>query len=202
MQPRELFAAFATRAHCWFMVNLFSTNSNTVLCKAAFQTVSHQPVRVHRLFLPRWKTLHFPFLNFLTTLSPHFSSLLRSFWMAGQLSGYNLLSPVLYHLPVCWGWSLVRSSRLLMKMLNYQPQGFSTSDEPFSAQQFCQFSIHLTAHLFKLYFISLSMRMLWEIVLKALVKPKQTSPTALPLSTKLVISSKKILSKGTCHNFP
>lgn len=70
------------------------------------------------------------------------------------------------------GVNSVHSSRLFMKMFKYQPLGCSTSDNHLSDQRFCLFSVHLTAHLLRLYFICLSMKMLWETVSEAIVKPK------------------------------
>lgn len=52
------------------------------------------------------------------------------------------------------------------------------------AWQFRQFSAHVSFYLSSLYFISLSMRMFWETVWRALLKFKWTPPTVLLLSTK------------------
>lgn len=45
------------------------------------------------LLSPRWRILHFPLLNFMTLVWAHFSSLLRSFSMAGLSSGESAAPP-------------------------------------------------------------------------------------------------------------
>lgn len=54
-------------------------------------------------------------------------------------------------------------------------------------RQLNQFSDHLTGHLSSLYFMSLSQRMLWATVSKALLKLRSTLSTTLSLFTKLFI---------------
>lgn len=50
-------------------------------CHAALQLVSPQHGMVHRV-IPRPRAWHFPFLNFMTFLPAHFSSLLKSLYTA------------------------------------------------------------------------------------------------------------------------
>ena len=143
----------------------------------------------------RCKTLHFPLLNFMRFQSAQFSSLLRSLWMAVQPS---CVSPTASFVPSTdlLRVSSVLSSRSLMKMLNsigpiIESWGISLLTGLWLDfipllitlwhQQFREFSVHLTAHLPKLYFISLSMRMLKETVTKGfLLKSRQITPLLFP----------------------
>lgn len=82
-----LLASFATRACYWLKCNLLFT----VTCKAfpAKLLSSQSSPSMYwclGLFLPSCRALHFPLFNFMSLLSSHFSHLLRSLWMAAQLS--------------------------------------------------------------------------------------------------------------------
>lgn len=55
---------------------------------------------------------------------------------------------------------------------SWNPAGLHAVDHNLWAQNFSQFSVYLTVHLFILYFISLSVRILWEALLNTLLKQK------------------------------
>jgi len=64
-----------------------------VLCRAAFHLVSLQPVPVHGFFLPVYRILLLPVLNFMMIFSPQLSILFRSLWMAVQSCGVSASLP-------------------------------------------------------------------------------------------------------------
>lgn len=76
MQPRIPIAFFVARAHFWFMFYL--VYSRTL---RAF-SVKLLSSWVFRVVSPRYRTLHFPLLNFMRFLLAHSSSLSKSLWMA------------------------------------------------------------------------------------------------------------------------
>jgi len=87
LQPRIRFTYFATRAHCWLVLNLVSLRTpKGLFCKVAFQPASSQCVP-HMLGVVRAQLQDsaLPVLSFMRFLSVHFSSLSRSLWMAAQL---------------------------------------------------------------------------------------------------------------------
>jgi len=76
------------------------------------------PAFCMELFLPRYRTLHFPLLNLMSFFSGNFSSLSRTLWMAAQPCGV-LFTPLWF----ASSWNLLRvqyapSSKPLMKILN------------------------------------------------------------------------------------
>lgn len=161
-----LVAAFATRAHRWVVVNLFSTwtlsSSSAKLLSVrslSWCTGYSSPGEGLHVSLS-WTSRH-PFLS----ISP--SCWGPSEWQHTRLVN-QLLSPVLYHLLVCWEQGSVPSSRSLMKMWNIDAKNtpLMMSLRP----AVCLRSVHLTARLFRSYFITLSMMMLWETVSKTFLK--------------------------------
>jgi len=94
MQPRILLASFATRAHCWIMVKLVSIRTPRSFSAKLFSSwVAPSVYCCMGLFLPRCRTLHFPWLSLRRFPSAHFSSLLTSLWVAAQHSGISEASP-------------------------------------------------------------------------------------------------------------
>jgi len=89
-QPRVLSTFFAAGAHCWLMVNLVSTRTSRGFSANLLSSWAAPSIYwCMGLSLPRCRTLHFPLLNCMRFLSAHFSSLLRSLWLAAKLSGVS-----------------------------------------------------------------------------------------------------------------
>jgi len=135
------------------------------------------------LLLPRYRTWRFPLFNCMRFLSAHFSSLLRSLWIAAWLSGVSCLLPILCHLKICWGYLLPHQPNegVEQNWTQYWPLGYnaiywpptrlSVSDHhPLCLSR--KFSSDLAIHSLSPYFISFSVRTLWEIVSKALLKTR------------------------------
>lgn len=55
---RTLVAAFATRAHCWFMVNVVCTKTPDVVLQSCFPVIGPKPVLVHGVIPPQVSTWH------------------------------------------------------------------------------------------------------------------------------------------------
>lgn len=72
------------------MVDVVSTR--TLRFFSIFHPVSSQQVVVLGLFYCRYKTLHFPLLNFRRSLLAHFSSLSRSLWRISHSPQFCLIS--------------------------------------------------------------------------------------------------------------
>ena len=87
-QLRISYSFFATRTHWWLMVNLaFSRIPRSFSVKLLSSWSAPSRYWCLGLFLPMCRMLHFPLLNCMRFQSAHFSSLLRSLWMAAQPSG-------------------------------------------------------------------------------------------------------------------
>lgn len=88
---QEMLLAFAARAHGWLAFKL-STRSllEKLLCRRLV------PNLCMRLFLPRYRTVQFPLLNFMWFLFVRYSSLSRSLWMAAHASGVSTNSPIIF----------------------------------------------------------------------------------------------------------
>ncbi|KAK4810782.1 hypothetical protein QYF61_008754, partial [Mycteria americana] len=93
MQPR-IPLALAARAHCWLMFNLVSTRTpRSFSARLLSSWVAPSIYWCLGLFLPKCRTWHFPWLNCMRFLSAHFSSLLRSLWVAARPSGISASPP-------------------------------------------------------------------------------------------------------------
>ena len=119
MHPRMPLAFLTARAHCWLINNLSSTRTPKSLSTELLSSRSAPSLYwCMRLFLPRCRTLHLPFLNFIRFLSAQLSSVSRCRWMAAQPCDVST-TPLSFVLSA----NLLRvhcnsSSRSLMKTLN------------------------------------------------------------------------------------
>lgn len=185
MHPRIQLASLAARAlqahgllvhqNLQFPLHLLSNRSSPSLCLG--------------LFLPRYCT---PLLNCIRFLPAQVS--IQPVWVSlNRSTAFGSLLPVFYHQQTCCGstlplhqdgwqqdwiqyWSL---RTLLATDLQLHPVLWITI---LCALPLDQLSICATVHSFNPYFPSLPMKMLWEAVSKALLKPRETS-TSLPSST-------------------
>lgn len=107
MQPGMSLAFFATRVHCWLMVNLSSRPPWGFLCTAAFQLEGPQPALVHGVtpsqaqdFAHLTAELHE--IPVSPLLQPDEVPLSGS-----TNTGCTIhLAPAFYHLQTCWGCTL------------------------------------------------------------------------------------------------
>lgn len=136
--------------------------------------------------MPRCRTSHFPFLNFMRFFSALFSFLSRSLWKAVHPSGV-LATPSSFVLSMnLLKVHFVPSYKSLMRLLDSTGPSVDSWDTPpvaclqldfvplfttLSVWPFL-FSIHLTVHWSKPYIVSLSMRMLKRDGVKGLTKVK------------------------------
>lgn len=85
VQPRRLLAAFAARAHCWFMFNLMSFSTPVSLStKLLSNQLAPSMYRCMGLFFPSCRISCFHLLKFIRFLFAHFFSPSNSLWMAAQ----------------------------------------------------------------------------------------------------------------------
>lgn len=85
VQPRRLLAAFAARAHCWFVFNLMSFSTPVSLStKLLSNQLAPSMYRCMGLFFPSCRISCFHLLKFIRFLFAHFFSPSNSLWMAAQ----------------------------------------------------------------------------------------------------------------------
>ena len=112
MQPKILLAFLSTGAQHCFMLNLVSTRTpRSFSAKPLSILLTPSIYLCIELLFPRCRTLHFIFLNVMRFLSHHFSSLLRSLWMAARLSSASLY-PIIQTATDHWDTMLVTGLQL------------------------------------------------------------------------------------------
>lgn len=180
MPPKKLVVFLV--AHCWLTVNLVATRTpRSFSVKLLHNHLVPSMYWYMELFLPTCRSLHSLCLRL---LSAHFSSLLRYLWMVAWPSGVSATPPIFVSVANLLIRDSAPSLRILMKMCNsndlpYPLSGYTASDWPpaglhattglydHNSESGSLDSFQLTVHLSNPYFISLSMRMLWETELKA-----------------------------------
>lgn len=119
VQPRIPFALCAARAHYCLMFNFGSNmSSKSFSAKLLSRQLACSLYRCLGFLLFCQRTLPFPFLNLMIFLTPHFSSLLKSLWVAPHQSGSSAPPPNFVS-PIKWlGVRSASSFRSLMKVFN------------------------------------------------------------------------------------
>lgn len=154
-QPRTALTFFATRAHCWLILTRCPWSPGPFQ-QSCFPFICTQLVQVHGVIPPM--TLHSPVLNLMGFLCPVLQPV--------EVSPNGIIWVMNEKTKQCWTEYWPLGTSLLTGLQLDLVQLITT----LWTRSFVPFSFLLTVYLCSPYFINLSLKVLWEVVMKVLLK--------------------------------
>lgn len=195
MQPRIYLVFFPTGALLVRVQLDVHQDALALLHRAAFHLGGPQLTQLLEVLLPTCRVLYLPLLNFMRSLSDHFSSLLKSSWMAAWSSDVSAIS----YSFVSWG-NLLRIcsgplSRWLMKMLNrIRPSTDHWSTPPVTGHQLDVFCVGDHHHL------SLLIQIVFSLIIQPAHRHLLSEDLMEAVSKALLMSSRQYLLHSPCQS--